>query len=374
MKIGVDIRCLMEERYSGISEYTYNLLKELFALDPKNQYFLFYNSRKAVKRPAFDFPNVTFRGFRYPNKIFNLSLRFLKLIRLDKLIGGADVFLVPNLLFLNLSSNCRKILIVHDLSFELYPEFFTLKARLWHKLISPQNLCRQADVIIAVSQNTKNDIIKIYDISPEKIKVVNPGISGAFFRPAKTSEIEKIRKKYNLADKFIFYLGNLEPRKNVEALIAAFEKINQPDWHLVIAGGQAWKYKNIYKLWQKSPARQRIKFLGYVAAVDKPALYAAAGLFVYPSIYEGFGLPPVEAMACGCPVITSFSSSLVEAVGQAGLLVDPNNYQELAETINQILAEPELWKMFKERGLARSQNFHWQKAAAEILRIIEAGN
>lgn len=370
MKIGVDIRCLMEERYSGISEYTYNLLNQLFALDSKNQYLLFYNSRKSVKRPEFNFSNVTFRGFKYPNKLFNLSLRFLKLIRLDKLIGGVDVFLVPNLLFLNLSSACRKILIIHDLSFELYPEFFTLKARLWHKLIGPKKLCRLADAIIAVSQNTKNDIIKIYGISPEKIKTVSPGISEIFFNPAPEAEIEKVKKKYNLADKFIFYLGNLEPRKNVEAIILAFEKIKEPDWHLVIAGSQAWKYKNIYKLWQKSPVRQRIKFLGYVPAVDKPALYAAAGLFVYPSIYEGFGLPPVEAMACGCPVVTSFSSSLVEAVGQAGLLIDPNNYQELAETINQILADPELWRAFKERGLARSQNFHWRKAGEEILETI----
>ncbi len=139
-----------------------------------------------------------------------------------------------------------------------------------------------------------------------------------------------MRDKYCLPKDYIFYLGNLEPRKNLESLILALEKIKDRDIHLVIAGGQAWKYKNIYNIWQKSLAKKRIKFLGYIDSANRAALYSLAKIFVYPSIYEGFGLPVVEAMACGTPVISSFSSSLPEAVGDSGLMVDPNNFNDLA--------------------------------------------
>lgn len=375
MRIGVDIRCLMESQYSGISEYTYNLLKHLFEVDQKNQYFLFYNLAKApAQMPDFKFPNVEFKEFKYPNKLFNLSLRFLKIAEIDKMIGGVDLFLIPNFLFLNLSPNCKKVLIVHDLSFELYPEFFTAKKRLWHKLIGSKQLCQQVDIIIAISENTKNDIIKLYKISPEKIKVIYPGISEIFFQPISESEKERVKAKYKLPDNYIFYLGNLEPRKNVESIILAFEKLYQmPDaisHKLIIAGGQAWKYKNIYKLWQNSPIKDQIKFLGYVDTADKPVLYNLAKLFVYPSIYEGFGLPPVEAMACGTPVITSFSSSLSEAIGEAGLLIDPNNINELVEVINQVLINQNLATKLKEKGLAQSKKFTWEKPTREIFEII----
>jgi len=372
MKIGIDIRCLMESQYSGISEYTYNLLNHLFSIDSANQYFLFYNSNKPVKVPEFDFPNVTIKGYHYPNKIFNLGLRFLKIVQIDKLIGGVDVFLIPNFLFLNLSKSCKKILIVHDLSFELYPEFFTFKTRLWHKLISPKSLCHQADKIVAISENTKNDIINIYGIASEKISVIYPGVSDAFFQPIAVERVAAVKKKYDLPNNYIFYLGNLEPRKNVQAIIAAFEMAAIPGLNLVIAGGQAWKFKEIYTHWQNSPDKDRIKFLGYVDTADKPALYSSAKAFVYPSIYEGFGLPPIEAMAMGCPVITSANSSLVEAVGQAGLLVNPFNINEIAQTIKQLLADENLQTTLRQEGLKRSQQFNWNKTAQEVLKNMES--
>lgn len=370
MKIGIDIRCLMEPQYSGISEYTYNLLGQLFQIDSKNQYFLFYNASKVVKPPQFDFPNVVYKEFKYPNKIFNLTLRFLKIAKIDKMIGGVEIFLIPSFLFSNLSKDCKKILVVHDLSFEIYPHFFTLKKRIWHHLISPKRLCQQADLIIAISENTKNDIIKFYGINPEKIKVVYNGVNKIFFQPVANEIKKRVKNKYNLPNNYIFYLGNLEPRKNVETLISAFEKLEDKSINLVIAGGFAWKYKNVYKLWRNSPVKEKIKFLGYVEAGERPALYSLAKLFVYPSIYEGFGLPPLEAMACGTPVITSFNSSLVEAVGKAGLLIDPNNFNELAKIIDQVLKDKKLQNLLRERGLKHCQNFRWQNTAQKILEIV----
>lgn len=370
MKIGVDIRCLMEPQYSGISEYTYNLLKNIFQTDSTNQYILFYNSSKQPNVPDFDFPNVEFKEYKFPNKIFNLSLRFLKIVEIDKLIGGVDVFLIPNFLFLNLSKNVRKILIVHDLSFELYPEFFTIKKRLWHKLIGPKQMCEQADTIIAISENTKNDIIKIFGIDLNKIKVIYPGIANNFFEQINDTKKTEVKKKYNLPDNYIFYLGNLEPRKNVETLLKAFELVENKNIHLVLAGSKAWKYKNINKLYNNSKAKKRIKFLGYVDTADKHALYSLASAFVYPSIYEGFGLPPLEAAASGTPVISSFNSSLVEAVGDSGLLIDPNNYNELAKVIDKLLSDKKLQDNLSEKGLKNVEKFKWSRASKDISKII----
>jgi glycosyltransferase involved in cell wall biosynthesis len=297
-------------------------------------------------------------------------MHFFKIFSLDKLLGGVDIFLIPNFLFFNLSKNAKRILIVHDLSFEIYPEFFTGKSRLWHYLINPKKICQQADIIIAISENTKEDIINLYDIDPEKIKVIHQGLNEIFLNQISDEEKKSAIRKYNLPKNYIFYLGNLEPRKNVTSLIAAFEKINDLNLHLVIAGGSAWKYKKIYNLARQSKAKDRIKFLGYIDHKDKPALYSLAKIFVYPSIYEGFGLPPLEAMACGTPVITSHNSSLVEVVGPAGLLIDPNNINDLTQAIQSLLTDPKLLNQLKDRGSNQVKKFNWPKAAQNILNII----
>lgn len=373
MKIGVDIRCLMEAQYSGISEYTYNLLNHLLKIDQENQYFLFYNVGKRGREvPKFKFPNVTYKKFTYPNRLFNLSLRFLKIKKIDKMLGGVDIFLMPSFLFTNLSKDCKKVLIVHDLSFELYPEFFDFKKRLWHKLINPKKLCQDADKVIAISENTKNDIINVYNVDEKKIKVIYNGVNEIFFQPITKEAKQKVKDKYKLDDNYIFFLGNLEPRKNVETLIQAFDGINDKTIKLVIAGGQAWKYDNIYKLWQNSTAKNRIKFLGYVDADERPALYSLAKMFVYPSIYEGFGLPPLEAMACSTPVITSFNSSLVEAVGEGGLLVDQNNINELSQTINNLLSDEKLQELLIKKGRDQAELFRWEKTSQGILEVLKS--
>ena len=372
MKIGIDVRCLMESQYSGISEYTYNLLTGLFQLDSINEYVLFYNSAQRSAVPEFAFRNVTVREFQYPNKLFNLSMRFLKIAAIDRLLGGVDVMLVPNFLFLNLSRRCKTVLIVHDLSFERYPEFFTAKKRLWHRLIGTRALCRRAAAIIAISENTKRDLVSLYRIDPHRISVVLPGISELFFSPIEPSTLEAVKKKYQLPGRYILALGNLEPRKNITTLIQAFQKMSNNDYRLVIAGGRGWKNTALYRQWQHSPVKDRIVFLGYVDAVDKPALYRQAAMFVYPSIYEGFGLPPIEAMACGTPVICSFGSSLPEAVGDAALMVDPYNIEELARMMDQLAADGALARTLVERGRKRSQQFRWQAAATAIFNIITA--
>ena len=168
MRIGIDIRCLMDKNYSGVAFYTYNLLKSLFSIDTKNEYVLFYNSSKHIELPRFSQGNVKYIGFHYPNKLFNLSLGLLHRPDLDKLAGQVDVWFTPNPNFVSWSGRCRKVITVHDLSFLRFPEFFSWKMRLWHRAIGLGRTLNTADQIIAVSENTKKDIVAFYNIRPDK--------------------------------------------------------------------------------------------------------------------------------------------------------------------------------------------------------------
>lgn len=366
MRIGIDVRPLMNKNYSGVSWYAFNLLKALFELDKENQYLLFYNSSKKVDLPEFNQDNVKYVSFRYPNKLFNLSLVLFGWPKVDKLIGGVDYFLVPNLHFISLSNQCKKIMVVHDLSFIRFPEFFSWQMRLWHRLVLRGKILKQADYIIADSKNTKNDLINLLRITENIITVAYLGVDNRF-KPVTPDDnrLGQIKLKYNLPDKFILYLGTLEPRKNIESIIEAYDSQNS-DYYLLIGGNKGWKTKRIYELAQEN---DKIKLLGYIDEKDKPILYNLATCLIYPSYYEGFGLPLLEAMACGCPVIAGNNSSQGEVVGQAGLLVDPYNINEIKQGIELILNNYQLRERLIHQGLERAQSFRWENTAKQILEL-----
>lgn len=368
MKIGVDARCLMDEQYSGVSWYAFNLLKALFELDRQNGYVLFYNSSKPVKLPDFDRFNVSWRGFRYPNKLFNLSLNFLGRPRLDKLIGGCDIFFSPNLHFASLSAECRHVVAVHDLSFLIYPEFFTFKQRLWHKLILRNKILERAAAVVVDSDNTKKDLVDLAKVTSEKIHVCPLGVSRAYQQIDDVTELDKVKQKYGLPDNFILSLGSLEPRKNLISVIKAFVKIDT-EVSLVIAGASGWKNNRVKVL---AAQDQRIKLIGYIDEADKPALYSLAQSLVYPSFYEGFGLPIVEAMACGTPVIAGANSSQGEVLGDTGLLVDAYDVAEIRRAMELMLNNENLRQEFIRRGLERVKLFDWKDTAQKVLQIFEA--
>ncbi|MCG2700955.1 glycosyltransferase family 4 protein [Candidatus Parcubacteria bacterium] len=382
MKIGIDIRTLMDIQYSGIPEYTLNLIKEILKLDKKNEYKLFYNSGKDVsnKIPKFASNSAEIIKTNYPNKLFNnVMQRVLGMPKIDQLLG-ADLFFMPNIGFVSLSNQCKKIITVHDLSFLRFPEFFSLKRRAWHSIVGVKKMLNQFDKVIAVSENTKNDLIDLCDIKEEKIKVIYHGVGGEYKAIEPNSqELNEIKRKYNLPDDFILYLGTLEPRKNVEGIIQAYGELREKNrglenFKLVIAGGRGWKYKNIFKIWNESKYKDSIIFLGYVDSADKVYLYNLASLFVYPSFYEGFGLQLLEAMACGTPVTCSFASSLPEVAGDAAVMVDPYNIAHIAGAIEQILTDNELKKDLIKKGLARAKHFSWEKTAKEYLELFDNFN
>ena len=365
MKIVIDIRCLMDRHYSGVGWYTYRLIENLLRLDQENEYVLFYNSSKQVELPKFTYPNVTYRGFNYPNKLFNLSLNFLSRPQLDLLVDGADIFFSPNFHFLAVSEQTKLVIVVHDLSFLIYPPFFTFRQRLWHKLILSKNILGRAENILVDSYSTKTDLKELLKIEEDKIKVNYPGVAENYFSILSEEKLLKVKEKYNLPDKFILCLGTLEPRKNLISAIKAFNGLKGEE-QLVIAGGTGWKATEINKLIK---GNQQIKLIGYVEEVDKPALYQLSSLLLYPSFYEGFGLPPIEAMASGTPVIVGYNSAQSEVVGEAGLLVDPFDIGQITLAIKSLLSDSELRNELIRVGRERAREFSWRKTAERTLNV-----
>jgi glycosyltransferase involved in cell wall biosynthesis len=385
MNIGVDIRSLMSPIRTGVGEYAYELIGAILKIDKpapgrsrQNQYFLFYNSYNDVAEHTPLWPqqnNIHYVAAKWPNKLFNASIKMFGWPKLNKLIsrnGKLDYFFSPNFNFTALSKNVKRILTVHDLSFKFYPQFFSAKQRLWHWAINPKKQCGQADIIMTLSENTKRDLVDYYQIPPEKISVVGGSVSTVFNRPI--IDKEKIKQKYNLPDKFILFLGTVEPRKNIIGLIEAFELAHSSlhsNCSLVIAGnGQGWN-KKIYEKALASPLLNKIEFIGYVEAEDKPALYSMSELFVYPSFYEGFGFPVLEAMASGTPVITSDRSSLPEIAENAAWLINPNRPAEIADAIIKILTNTNLKEHFKKLGPEQAKKFSWETAAKEFLTLFK---
>jgi glycosyltransferase involved in cell wall biosynthesis len=378
MRIGIDIRSLMDRHYSGVSEYTRNLLGELFRIDTENEYVLFYNSGRDLsgRIPRFDFPNVSTVNTRYPNKLFNnIMMRLLKWPKIDRLLQ-VDLFFMPNIAFIALSKKCRRILTVHDLSFLRYPQSYSLKRRLWHRLMAVPSLFRKYDRLIAVSGHTKRDISALAGIAPDRIKRVYSGIGGQY-RPIKPrpDELHVLWKKYGLPGRFILSLGTLEPRKNIDGLIAAFDRLKKDgryrDLHLVVAGATGWRSGPIRRAWQGAENRRQIHFIGYVDTADKPLLYNLAEVFAYLSFYEGFGFPPLEALRCGTPVVAANASSLPELIGSSALLVDPFNIAEIEAALTETLKAGPAVRSRAGRGLSRARELDWSKTAREFVKVLQ---
>ncbi|EKD43712.1 MAG: glycosyl transferase group 1 [uncultured bacterium] len=377
MNIGIDLRGILEKNKTGVGEYTLNLIKAVLEQDKTNRYFLFTNSIKKTTKPPFYQNNVFCVHTHYPNKILNLALT-LGLIKIENLLPEKiNYWFSPNLNFTSLKKSTKHILLLHDLSFEFFPEFYTLKRQLWHRFINPKKLCETADIIITPSVNTKRDLINYYQIPDKKIQVIYPGLSKNFYIDEEELKKQKnfIKKKYGLPDNFILFLAAIEPRKNLLGLIKAYEKLPPTitnKYHLIIAGAKGWKNNSVYKAALHSSLKQNIKFFGYLPDLEKPALYSLADLFVFPSYYEGFGLPIIEAMQMNTPVIASNCSSINEIAKNGVLLVNPNNTNNLSVAIKTILQNPELIINYKKRGKEIASEFNWHEAAALWLRLLES--
>lgn len=372
MTIGIDIRTLQDRHYSGVSEYTYQLLSGLKKHHGFLEFRLFYNSFKNIDDRMKRFGNT--KGSRYPNKLFNYVLqKFLSYPQLDRYLGNTEVFFAPHLNFMALSKNCQKILTIHDLSFLRYPEFFSHKKNFWHKMVNVKKLVNEFDVIVAVSEHTKKDLMELLHVPIEKIRVIHSGIDEMFFEEAKN--INEVKNKYQLPDQYILSLGNIEPRKNLLGILKIYESFrdNNKNFNhqLVIAGAWGWKYQEFKKALNKSVYKNDIKILGYVDRADKPALYNLAAIFLYPSFYEGFGFPPLEAMAQDVPTLVGCVSSLPEICGDGALACDPDDWQSFSNGIESILSDEKLRNKMIEKGKTQAAKFHWDGAVQKYYTLFE---
>ncbi len=379
MTILIDIRPLMDSQYSGVSEYIFRLLNAFFKIDDKNRYILLYNSFSNVREPKFDFPNVKIVRKEIPNRILNYPLLWLlHLPRFDKWVGEKiDVFFMPHINYFSVSKGVKKVIAVHDLSFVIEPEFFSAWKNLWHFFIDVKTLVKRFDRVVVFAEHTKRDVSQLCNFPLEKISVIHSGIDESFIRYEENdARLETVREKYNLRKNFILSLATVEPRKNIEALCIAFNELKKQDrfrdLQLVIAGGKGWKSAPIFSMLEHSPYKNDIKILDYVLEVERPTLYNLASVFAYPSFYEGFGFPPLEAMACGTPVVAAAASSLPETIGNAGILIDPYNPMSLTQGLQEILISPELASSLSKAGLERAKDFNWDKAATSYLKLFES--
>ncbi len=365
MRIVIDLRSLMETggKISGVENYLLNVLP---LMNPKQNLFEgFYNSFKDVRMPKFK------EGFKVlrrsiPNKILNTTLAFFSLPKFEDLFAPFDVLWMPDLRPFALSKKTKLAITAHDLSPVMHPEYYSFKRRIWHWLIRHKKSFKRADLIFAISEYTKNDLVAL-GIEPQKIMVIKHGLDHNLFNTNISLE-EKIRVKnqYKLPQKFLLSVSTVEPRKNIGGLIKAFEKIDDPDLFLVIAGRLGWLYQGVLKLAESSSKKERIIFTGYVEEKDKPALISSAHIVCYPSFYEGFGFVPLESMASAVPVITSAKTAMAEICGDAALLVEPMQLPELVRGIEELNTNNDLRKYFIAKGLEHVKNFSWEKSASEI--------
>jgi len=404
MTIGIDIRVLARGTRTGIEEYVLNLLPRLLELDlptgrqaTEIKYKLFYNAFKKVKLdyPWLKLSNVELCESKIPNRALDFFSQFFKWPKINKFLGDIDIFFSPHFLPVSLPKNCKRVITFHDLSFEHHPHFFSQSRKLWHFLTFPKSQAKKADKILADSESTKEDLVDIYKVNPKKIDVIYLGISEDF-RPVEKDNLKltKVRKKYRLPESFILYFGTIEPRKNLILLINAFEILKEKflapvdkiswkgfegavrrkeniftDLRLVIAGTKGWLYKDILDKVNNSQFKDDIIFTGLIDDKDKPYLYNLASAFVYPSFFEGFGFPPLEAMACGVPTIVSNTSSLSEAVGDGAIMIDPYNADELSFAIRRVLEDHELRENLIKKGLKQAKKFNWEKTAQKVLDV-----
>ncbi len=360
MRVALDCRTVTAPK-TGDRTYALNLSRALAELDERFELFLYTWERTHLTE--MDRPNV--RGILLPAQprwawtpyVFPRDLR-------RRQIDLAHVqYLIPPF------APCPVITTVHDVAFRRFPHLFPLKHRLLLNALIPPSV-QSAAAVITGSEATKRDLLEFYGL-PEKKVVVTPYAADPIYQPMDPQEARRaVRRRLGIPGPYLLSVGVLQPRKNLPRLVRAYSRIAARFPHrLVLVGREGWAPDELRAAVAAAPAGREPIFTGYVADADLPALYAGADLFVYPSLYEGFGLPPLEAMACGAPVVTSNTSSLPEVVGDAGVLVDPHDEAALSRTLEALLSDPDRRARLASSGLERSREFSWERCARQTLDV-----
>jgi glycosyltransferase involved in cell wall biosynthesis len=366
LRIGVDAH-YVGTAACGVETYTVNLLQALARIDARNSYTVYVVGRHGAALGLNGCPNFGLHPL-WTNRSW---------IRLPVNMPAAILRRPVDVLHVHYAAPpfCPVpfVATIYDLSIERFPEFVPrLHPHRATRIIS--RTARRASKIITISENSKADLLELFHLPPEKIVVTPLGVHPRF-RPAERADMsDTILHKYRIQRPFILYVGYIQASKNLVGLIQAFTalKLQSPVPHqLVVVGREHYQFQEIYRARDRSPVREQIVFVGYVPDEDLVPFYQAADLFVLPSFYEGFGLPVLEAMACGTPVMAARTSSLPEVVGEGGLLVDPHNVSQMVEAMSRILHEPTLRKDLREKGLRRAREYSWDRTAGATLAVYE---
>jgi len=360
---------------SGVGRFSLRISQALAEARPQDaiNFFSFLRlGRKAVV--DFDIPsNVRLRFIRwFPGRLFSLLMRHGISTPLEILgVFKADVVIFPNFISWSSLFKKRRVAVVHDLAFIKYPDFINPKNLKYLRKQLGKSI-KRSSAIVAVSEFTKSDIINNYKISADKVFVVYNAVDHVRYNPSASGSVDDMRNALNIDGEYILFVGNIEPRKNITGMLEAYsQSFNEHRLQLVIAGAKGWNDADIHS--KKDTLKDLpISFLDYVDEAHLPALYAGAKLFVYPSFYEGFGLPVLEAMACGCPVVCSNTSSLPEVAGQAATQVSPDDPTAISQAIIELANNEELRNQHIKMGLEQAQKFSWQSSAAELSNLIDS--
>lgn len=361
---------------SGIGYYTENIIRSVIELDQNDEFSIVANLFATNKLPKVKISSTT-KNYNYklirflPGKVWNQLIKRRVLPPVNVLLKDTpDVMVNFDFVRLPVSKKVKTLTVIHDLAFLHYPEFVQSRNLARLKKFVPLAI-KKSDRIVAVSEFTKSDIVKSYNVDPQKIDVVSNAVNHKVFFPQKLKP--SVQKKYNLPNDYTLFIGNIEPRKNILGIIEAFGKLPtqlQAKHPLVLVGGKGWNDEGISEALNNSSAKEHIVRVGYVDDDDLAQVYAGAQIFVFPSFYEGFGLPVLEAMASGTPVITSKVSSLPEVGGDAVLYVDPKKSTTIAEAMKKLLQNSELQKTLIKKGIAHSKQFSWEQSAGQMLHAI----
>ena len=371
MKIAIDLRGLQGKEPSGVGYFTLQVVERLLERDKYNKYLLYYNAFQKKVFNQFHFVNVEYKQTRIPNRILNFCFKFLGYPKFESLTGETNVVFMPNPNMISLRNTTKLVLVVHDLSPLFMPEMYSWKSRLWHWLINIPALCKRADKILAVSNFTKQTLVEKVNINHEKITVGLLGVDHERYNPnLEENKLRYVRNVYGLPGQFICFIATLEPRKNLDRLIEAFEQLDY-DGSLVVIGKLGWKYGKVLERMHTSSKAKKIIYLGYVSEPDKPYVIKLSDVFAWPSLYEGFGLPVLEAMAVGVPVLTSNVTSLPEVVGESALTVNPYQIADIKNGLQQLLDQTNLRELYIKNGLERAKQFNWDTTAETLGNLLK---
>ncbi len=365
MKVCIDIQSAITQR-AGVGRYTREIVQHLSQVAPDDNFLLPYFDFKGDATPI-DIPNAEQKPIRWcPGRIAQLAWKTIKWPPYDMFAGDADVYHFPNFIIPPLR-NKKSVVTIHDMSFVPYPHFAEARnvSYLNHHI---KDTVKRADAIITVSRFSASEICNYLGVAEDRVFAIHHGISDTFASPD-TTTTARVLSECRLDKPYLLTVGTVEPRKNIPLLVEIFEKLEDFDGELVIAGGLGWKYEPIMERIKNSPRAKSIRCLGYTADDKLPALYSGASAFMVTSHYEGFGFPPVEAMACGTPVVSSTGGSLAEVLGEGAELVDSSLAEAWVEPVRKVLGDSAYREELIQRGFKKAASYRWADAAKKTMDV-----